>query len=92
MKLSPSGESAMERVHSDALHEQKEMGWITQPRCASHAASSVTATPCHLPLRQNDSARSSRTASGTELTGKEERGSGCAVFGFSRNRSGARPF
>ena len=30
MKLSPSGESAMERVHSDALHEQKEMGWITQ--------------------------------------------------------------
>ena len=30
----------------------------------------------HLPLRQNDSARSSRTASGTELTGKEERGSG----------------
>ena len=28
MKLSPSGESAMERVHSDALHEQKEMGWI----------------------------------------------------------------
>ncbi len=27
MKLSPSGESAMERGHSDALHEQKEMGW-----------------------------------------------------------------
>ena len=32
MKLSPSGESAMERVHSDALHEQKEMGW-NRPRC-----------------------------------------------------------
>ena len=34
MKLSPSGESAMERVHSDALLVQKEMGWIDQLRCA----------------------------------------------------------
>ncbi|MBS1403020.1 MAG: hypothetical protein HPZ79_08595 [Oscillospiraceae bacterium] len=35
MKLSPSGESAMERVHSDALHEQKEMGWI-EPALVTH--------------------------------------------------------
>ena len=35
MKLSPSGESAMERVHSDALHKQKEMGW-NRPRRVPH--------------------------------------------------------
>ena len=35
MKLSPSGESAMERVHSDALHEQKEVGWI-EPALVTH--------------------------------------------------------
>ena len=35
MKLSPSGESAMERVHSDALLVQKEMGW-NRPRCDAH--------------------------------------------------------
>ncbi len=49
MKLSPSGESAMERVHSDALHEQKEMGWI-EPRCVpqlgTHQWADARIAPC----------------------------------------------
>ena len=62
MKLSPSGGSAMERVHSDALLVQKEMGW-NRPRVdvgidpyegdghVSHVTSSDRPSGDHLPLK-----------------------------------------
>ena len=62
MKLSPSGGSAMERVHSDALLVQKEMGW-NRPRVdvgidpyegdghVSHVTSSDRPSGGHLPLK-----------------------------------------
>ena len=58
-KASPSGGSC----------RRSRLMRVFPPRCAPQATSSDRPSGGHLPLRQNDSARSSRTASGTGLTG-----------------------
>ena len=93
-----NGASPFGRVHSDALHEQNEMGWNrTRDDVGARAANGGDKVlwecigPYEAEVRY--ALRISRRNPTKWLRrDKEERGSECGVFAFTRKRNAARPF